>query len=378
MAPLRILHAPADVGGHAFTLSRAERALGHSSDVAVFAAGPYGYEADIRFDLVGQPAWRLFATRAGFLRRALKRYDVFHFNFGQPLMALRKNRFVLTELPLIKRAGKTVLVTFQGCDVRPQPFCHCSREDCRSESPFRIANARAMTAHADRTFYLNPDLRRWLPDAAEFMPYANVDPAAIDTVSPPDGDELIVLHAPTNREVKGTAHVIAAVEELRRRGVRARLDLVEGVSHDQIAARIDAADVVVDQLRIGWYGGFAVEAMARARPVLAAITDDAPADNPFGEELPIVRTGPERLADDLAALASDRARRREIGVASRAFVERRHDPRTIAGELLAQIAAPATAGSRRTTASGVELQAESPVVPDGDATDDTGWIPGGD
>ncbi len=345
MAPLRILHAPADVGGHAFTLSRAERALGYQSDVAVFAAGPYGYQADIRFDLHGQPAWRRFATRAGFIRRALDRYDVFHFNFGQPLLAMRKNGFVLNELPLIKRAGKTILVTFQGCDVRPQAFCHCNREECRRESPFRAANARAMTGHADRTFYLNPDLRRWLP-RGEFMPYANVDPAGIETVPPPDGDELVVLHAPTDRVVKGTAHVIAAVDELRRRGVRARLDLVEGVTHDQVAARIDAADVVVDQLMIGWYGGFAVEAMARARTVLAAIREDAPGDNPFGEELPIVRTGPERLADDLEALAADRARLRDIGAASRAFVKRRHDPRTIAGGLLAQLTAAAGTRTR--------------------------------
>ena len=282
--------------------------------------------------------------RAGFLRRALTRYDVFHFNFGQPLLAWRKHGFVLNELPLIKRAGKTILVTFQGCDVRPQPFCHCSREDCRRESPLRVANARAMTGPADRSFYLNPDLRRWLP-GAEFMPYANVDPGAINTVPPPDADELVVLHAPTDRVVKGTAHVIGAVEELRRRGVRVRLDLVEGVTHDQVAARIDAADIIVDQLMLGWYGGFAVEAMARARPVLAAITEDVPADNPFGDELPIVRTGPERLADDLEALAQDRTRLREIGAASRAFVERRHDPRTIAGELLAQIAAPSATRS---------------------------------
>ena len=239
-----------------------------------------------------------------------------------------------------------------------------------------MANARAMTAHADRSFYLNPDLRRWLP-GSEFMPYANVDPAAVDTVPPPDRDELVVLHAPTNREVKGTAHVIAAVEELRGRGVPVRLDLVEGVSHDQVATRINAADIIVDQLMIGWYGGFAVEAMARARPVLAAITEDVPADNPFGGELPIVRTGRERLADDLAALAHDRTRLREIGTASRAFVERRHNPRTIAGELLAQIAAPSGAQSGATVASEVELD-DATIVRDSGAADDAGRITGDD
>ena len=38
--PVAILHAPADVGGNAYGLSRAERELGLDSDVAVFSPGP--------------------------------------------------------------------------------------------------------------------------------------------------------------------------------------------------------------------------------------------------------------------------------------------------------------------------------------------------
>jgi glycosyltransferase involved in cell wall biosynthesis len=343
MASLRILHAPADVGGNAFGLSRAERELGHISDVAVFAAGPYGYGADIRFDIDGKPLWRRFATRAAFLRRALREYDVFHFNFGQPLLALRTHGHVFNELPLLKHAGKTVLVTFQGCDVRPQPHCHCTREECTRETPFRILNARAMLSHADHSFHLNPDLRRWLPGST-FVPYAHVDPRKIEPLPPPNHDELVILHAPTDREVKGTSHVISAVEALRAHGLKVRLDLVEGVSHEEVGRRITAADVVVDQLFLGWYGGLAVEAMARGRPVLAAIREDDREDNPFGEELPIVRTGPERLADDLASLCEDRDRLHEVGALGRAFVQRHHDPISIAGRLLRQLSGSARSG----------------------------------
>lgn len=340
MRPLRILHAPTDVGGNAFGLSRAERELGHHSDVAVFAAGPYGYGADLRFDVEGKPLLRRFATRAGFLRHALRDYDVFHFNFGQPLLALRAQGRVFTELPLLKRAGKTVLVTFQGCDVRPQPYCHCSRAECARETPLRGPNARAMMAHADHTFHLNPDLRRWLP-GSDFLPYANIDPRVVAPAPPPAGEELVVLHAPTDREVKGTEHVIAAVERLRARGVKITLDLVEGVTRDEVGRRLDRAGVVVDQLHIGWYGGLAVEAMAHGRPVLAAIREDEPADNPFGDELPIVRTGPERLEHDLASLASERERLQALGRASREFVLRRHDPTVVARQVLAHVPAPA-------------------------------------
>lgn len=328
----RILHAPADVGGHAYGLSRGERALGYDSDVAVLAAGPYGYGADIRLDLDGLPAWRAAGRRALFVRRAL-RYDVIHLNFGHPIVAMRRGGWILSEVPLLKRAGKTVLVTFQGCDVRPQAACACTSAVCAAQDPKRQPNARHLLRHADRVYHLNPDLRRWLPGSM-FLPYANVDPQAIQPTPLPARDELVVAHGPTNREVKGTEHVIAAVDALRAEGVAVRLDLVEGLPREAALARFADADVVVDQLRLGWYGGLAVECMALGRPVLAAINEADPADNPFGDALPIVRTGPERLRDDLRKLLGDRDARLRIGALGRAFVERHHDPRTVARTVL--------------------------------------------
>jgi hypothetical protein len=330
---IRILHAPADVGGHAYGLSRAERELGHHSDVAALAAGPYGYGADLRVRLDGAPAWRRLRTRAAFVRRAIEGYDVVHLNFGQPIFALRRGAYVLSELPLLKRAGKTVLVTFQGCDVRPQAACACTSPVCAAQDPTRGPNARHMLAHADHVFHLNPDLQRWLPGST-FLPYANVDPTRLEPTPPPERDELVVAHAPTNREVKGTEHVVAAVEALRSEGIPVQLDVVEGVRREQALARLRAADVVVDQLRLGWYGGLAVEAMALGRPVLARIDE---AVNPFGDELPVVRTSVETLRDDLRALAGARERRARLVREGRAFAERVHDPRAVARAILARL-----------------------------------------
>jgi len=341
---LRILHAPADVGGNAFQLSRAERELGHHSDVAVFAAGPFGYEADIRFDLEHLPVWRRFALRARFLRSALRDYDVFHYNFGQSLMSVSLRGHLLNELRLVRRAGKRIIVTYQGCDVRPQSACCCTSDRCAREDAMRGPRAASFLRVADRVFYLNPDLRRWLPGAS-FLPYANVDPRTISPAPPPDHDEITVLHAPTNREVKGTADVIAAVDSLRAEGAPVRLELVERVPHEEALRCIAATDIVIDQLRIGWYGGIAVEAMAIGRPVLCYIREEDPDDNPFGSELPIVRTDAGRLASDLRGLIDARERRLEIAAAGRRFVERHHDPRAVARTVLAGLGPPPTPGS---------------------------------
>jgi glycosyltransferase involved in cell wall biosynthesis len=330
----RILHAPADVGGHALGLSRGERKLGLESDVAVFAPGPFGYETDIDLRAgVDHVLPVRIARRAVFLRQALERYDVFHFNFGQTLLTLRQFGLAFDELPLLRRRGKKVIVTYQGCDVRPFRACACRNPRCVAESPARQARAARLTAFADRVLYLNPDLRQWLPTGS-FVPYASVDPMEFVPEPLPEGDEIVVAHAPTDRDVKGTRHVIEAIEALRAEGAPVSLDLIEGLPRAEVRRRILAASVVIDQLLMGWYGGFAVEAMSLGRPVLSSVREAEPGDNPFGDELPIVRSSPATIVRDLRVLAEDASLRKELGLAGRRFVERHHDPRCVARQVL--------------------------------------------
>jgi hypothetical protein len=343
----KILHAPADVGGHAFGLSRAERELGFESDVVVATSGPFGYGFDRNLDAgVSHPVWKRLARRAAFVAHAMREYDVFHFNFGQTLLTVRQFGHVFDELAWLKRRGKKVFVTYQGCDVRPKAACPCRRPHCFAEDRYRQPAARRVLALADRVFYLNPDLRHWLPGAA-FTPYASVDARRIEVLPEPAGDEIVVVHAPTDVDIKGTSHVVRAIETLRGEGLPVRLDLVEGVKHDEVLRRLAAGHVLVDQVLLGWYGAVAVEAMAVGRPVLCYVREDEPEDNPFGSELPIVRTGPERLADDLRRLVGDRDLRARLGVDGRGFAASRHDPRGIAKTVLAGLDVPRVVGGGR-------------------------------
>jgi hypothetical protein len=317
----------------------AERELGLESRVAVMAPGPFGYEHDVDVGAgVDQPVWRRLIRRARFLRQAVHDYDLFHFNYGQTLLTVRQLGFVFDEIALLKRLGKTVFVTYQGCDVRPKASCPCRQPHCFAEDRYRRPAAQRVLRHADRVFYLNPDLRHWLP-GARFTPYASVDTRRVEPVPPPDSEEVVVAHAPTRTDVKGTLHVVEAVERLRTEGVPIRLDLVRGVSRDEVLAHCASAHIIVDQLLLGWYGALAVEGMALQRPVLANIREEEPEDNPFGEELPVVRTSVATLVDDLRALAGDRPRREALGVAGRAFVAKCHDPRRIAADVLDGVAA---------------------------------------
>ena len=323
------------MAGQAYGLSRAERKLGLTSDVAVFTPSGYGYGFDI--DIRARPTdplWRQFGRRLSFLRRAVDAYDIFHFNFGQTILSIRRFGRVVDELAWLRRREKTILFTYQGSDVRSSDHCPCTRLECRQLDRYRRLAAGRALRYGDRVFYQNPDLRQWLPGAS-FLPYAAVDPSELRVEPLPARKEIVVVHAPTDRVIKGTQYVIEAVDMLRSEGVPIRLDLVEGVSREVALKRLASADLLVDQLMLGWYGTVAVEAMALGRPVMAYIHEDEPEDNPFGAELPVVRTTPATLVDDLRAVAADRASLRELGVAGRRFVEQHHDPRQIARAALA-------------------------------------------
>jgi glycosyltransferase involved in cell wall biosynthesis len=322
-------------------LARAERALGADSTTAVFYRTWLQYPVDIDLKLSPRSRLARLPGRIRFAAKAIKSYDVFHFNFGQTLLPMLGPLGI--DLPLLRRLGKRIFVTFQGGDARPVTNTDSADENTGTTHRLRRrlsewARARRvayLTRYAHKVFCVNPDLLRFVP-GAEFVPYASVDPAQIEPSGASDRPRVTIAHAPTDRAVKGTEHVLAAAEKLDGKH---EVDwmLVERVPHAEALRRLRTADLVIDQLRVGWYGGFAVEMMAMGKPVVCYIRE---ADLRFvppamAAELPIVRATPENLTDVVADLLSDRERIHEIGRRARRYVERWHDPLRIARAMLA-------------------------------------------
>jgi len=141
---------------------------------------------------------------------------------------------------------------------------------------------------------------------------------------------LRLIHAPNHRNLKGTDHILKAVEELRTEGVAIELSVVEGIPNAQVPDLIQAADVVVDQLVLGWYAMFALEGMALGKPVVCRVRQDF-LDLYIGAgllepgELPLVDASIHTIKETLRHLASlPRRELRDIGLRSRAFVEKHH------------------------------------------------------
>jgi hypothetical protein len=145
---------------------------------------------------------------------------------------------------------------------------------------------------------------------------------------------LRILHAPNHRAIKGSQFFQRAVDELRAEGVHVELVILERVPNSEVQKVMATVDVVADQLIIGWYAMFALEAMAMGLPVLCYIREDlerlyVTAGLLESGELPLVKCAPESVKDVIRGLVEDRARLAAIGAASRAFVERHHSLETV-------------------------------------------------
>jgi len=332
-------------------LSRAERGLGIKSEVVTLTPSGLGYRSD---RVLEEPSSKSLAARIGyrFVRAALAfEFDVLHFYFGQSFFYKYGDpdwRFNFADLKLASRLGKRIIMTLQGCDIRMAGLSNKRNTVtmCREGGCSRFAGclawqdrARERLAHeilplCDRVFFLNPDLGA-SAGTGEFLPYANVNLRAIAPQATRAGRARpLILHAPTDASIKGSSII---ENSLRRLAGRYEFEYraVSGLPHAEAMQLYGEADLVIDQVLSGWYGGLAVEAMAMGKPVVAYLREEDLASIPAAmrADLPILRADPRRMDEDLAAILDRRDEWAELGRRSRAFVERWHDPERIAAAL---------------------------------------------
>lgn len=167
-----------------------------------------------------------------------------------------------------------------------------------------------------------------------------------DTVRPvptprATGQPFRILHAPNHRFVKGTVFFQQAVAELRAEGIPVELQIVERVPNETVRAAIASADLIADQLIVGWYAMFALEAMAMGKPVLCFLRPDLvelyrTKGLMAAEDPPVVRCSPRDVKDVIRYWAMHQDELTAMGESSRRFVEKHHSLEAV-GRVFARI-----------------------------------------
>ncbi len=141
-----------------------------------------------------------------------------------------------------------------------------------------------------------------------------------------------IYHTPNHRTIKGTEFLIEAVKELKKEGLLVELVLLEKIKNDKVMELLyKDADILVEQLILG-YALSAVEGMATGLPVISNLEEEIYTRvfrrYSFLNECPILSSTPERIKDDLRVLVTNPGLRKELGIASREYVEKYHSDKT--------------------------------------------------
>ena len=299
---------------------------------------------------------------------ALWRYDVFHFSnaygisFGDQLRGwFARSSRKSVEIALLKRAGKRVVYSNNGCldgvsqtsfrkwgDV---PICNVCRwrnvpEVCSDErnlawGKFRnaVADFQCLTGGNRVDYNVDPTVHEvpefYCLDPEVWHPRLEI-PEEFKLAFPAGAIKL--YHAVGNFasrtdsggvNIKSTHIYVPLVEKLKREGIPAEIMFFSNVPNKQLRFYQVQADIVLDMLTYGFFGATAREAMMLGKPVICYLRpewlESMRREIPeYVDELPIVRATPETVETKLRALIEDPEQRERIGRRSRAFAVKWH------------------------------------------------------
>ncbi len=344
----RILHlAPFNTSGVPITCVRAERRLGWHSRLITLGRDPRGYEEDIclelpLLDFAGlRWAKKLFSapgrlqvtnTRAAMhnrppvwqphtrlekwlvqgrewlwtpkIRRALAAVDFWNFDYYQLEggMEFYRDGRLVEEL---KRRGKTIICLYTGSDLRT-----------RGLLPMVDGHADLRLTLEFDHLLLDPGLHHiFFPFEFERYPLR------------PRGqhDTVVIGHAPTNRQAKGSELIIAVVRRLAEE-FPVRLELIEGLPHAEAMRRKAICDIFIDNLGELGYGVNAIEALALG---ICTCTSLMPGFSKRYPDHGFVEITAENLYETLHRLCRQPAEREHFGRRGRAWALAHHGAQAV-------------------------------------------------
>jgi glycosyltransferase involved in cell wall biosynthesis len=156
----------------------------------------------------------------------------------------------------------------------------------------------------------------WINNIVDLRTY---QPHSFETKEVP-----LIVHAPTNEEIKGTVYIERAIRALKDEGYQFDYRRLVGLSHEE-AMRIyrDEADIIVDAVIMGGFGSLAVEGMYFGKPVCGYLIESVRRE--MYPDCPIYLVTIDNLKERLGWLISHPEERMRLGKEGRAFVERHFD-----------------------------------------------------
>lgn len=323
---MKIMHGLDEIAGQAYYSVKGLREAGYDATLILRHESTLKYPHDfcMNIDWTKKYRYPIYGIRllGNFVKCALK-YDTFHFHFGHSLLPKH------LDLPLLKLLRKNIFFEFHGSDIRQKSIALEHNENWKYydliNEDFLRRRAEKLARYAKGFILHDTELAFYVPRGVEiyYVPL-RVDLQLLD-YRYPDEDKVgpvRIVHAPSNRGIKGSDFICSAIESLRKK-YDLEFVLIEGKTQEEALKEYLKADIIVDQMLLGTYGVFSIESMAMGKPVITYIIDEIKADYP--EELPIVDANIDTIEQKLEELILDGKLRRELGEKGRRYAYKYHE-----------------------------------------------------
>lgn len=270
--------------------------LGYVSKTISFDPDPY-HISDFDYDI----PYSLGRTKSALLRiwtlfKIGWKYDVFHFAGNSLANGM--------DIPFWKLLGKKIIIHYHGSEIRDkkQPYFH---------------------RFADATFTSTPDLIKFAPESI-WLP----NPISIGNYMEATPIPNLITHAPSNPLLKGTSDIIKILNNISD----IKFNIISGVPYEEALEHYRKSTIVIDQIKIGWYGMVSLECMAIGTPVMCYISEDL--KQYIQKPYPLFMTSKETLESDILFLLNNEEYKIEQIKSGKEYVSTVHNPDNIAKIIL--------------------------------------------
>ncbi|MFC7685722.1 glycosyltransferase [Ureibacillus sp. GCM10028918] len=328
---IKVLHGTIEIAGQMNTLVNG---LNHLENVTATALDYYpsylSYGNANLIDLMKLE--NKTAETQKILESAIDTFDIFHFHYNRSLLTN------LSDIPLLKESNKKIFMHNWGSDVRLlstakklTPYAKTKNEN----EAYIINQLEYLGNYIDDCIVGDAELYEYVKDFYKRVHFVR-QALDISQYSPTPNFKFrktkpVIVHAPTSSDFKGTNTVHAVIENLKLK-YDIEYKLVKNMSHDEAKEIYRGADIIIDELHSLGHGILSLEVMAMEKPVITSISDFM--SDFYPKEIPIVSANPDTLEEKVELLINDWEMRKELGIQGRKYVEKYHDHKKIALDLL--------------------------------------------
>jgi hypothetical protein len=294
----------------------------------------FDYEVPMNMD----PFLR-YLRASWYLWRVLAFHDVIHYHF---------NGFLFddgTDLRVLQRMGKVIVVHYRGCDVRcrsinmtknPQlNVCQeCSYPVGSCDTDYQRGKITVSRSHSDIRFVTTPDLLDFADDAEHlpFIPPYTVDFSKIEP-APRSPDVFRVVTSSNHPALDGVRFVREAVDRMAAEGVKIELVEVFRQPFHEALALYKSADLYCGKLRMGYYNNANIESLMLGVPNMCYIRDqylNLIPDSPF------IVARPDNVYEKLREWVAKPGELKQLGARGPEFVRRYHHADRLMAHMIAR------------------------------------------